>query len=51
MIAEQVRVWEATVPVTAGILMMYHFIVRPRAVCLFLRTAVIMDLELFGNFS
>lgn len=49
-IAEQVHVWEATLPVTAGILMLYHFIVRPRVVYLFLRTAAIMDLEVFGNF-
>lgn len=49
-IAEQVHVWEATLPVTAGILMLYHFIGRPRVVYLFLRTAAIMDLEVFGNF-
>lgn len=43
-------VQEATLPVTAGILTLYHFIVRPRVVCLFLRTTVTTDLEVFGNF-
>lgn len=48
--AEQVHVQEATLPVTAGILMLYHFIVRPRVVYLFLRTVAIIYLEVFDNF-
>lgn len=48
MIAEQVHALEPTVPVTAGILMLYYFIVS--VVCLFPRTAVIVVSEIFGHF-
>lgn len=48
--SEQVHVQGATLTVTAGILMLYHFIVRSSVVYLFLRTAAIMYLEVFGNF-
>lgn len=50
MIVEQVYALEPTLPVKKGILMLYYFIVRLSVVCLFLRTAVTVVPEVFGNF-